>query len=152
MSYPLPWSLEANDNEGWTDLHFAAFNGHDVSILADEGADLEARELQGWTALMAAAFNGHKGVVSLLLDAGVDAAAKDDEGFTARHWAAFMGHKGLARVLEAAEAAEAASGSVRAEARVLRDAGVARAEVQSAPAQAVAQVLDQAEAGGGGHG
>ena len=94
------------------------------------------------------------------VDRGVGSvAATDNEEWTmetARHWAACMGHSGQkvsVRVLQDAEAAEAAPAQpdadmrVQAEAMVLREAEAARAAVQAAPAQAV---FDQAEAGGGG--
>jgi ankyrin repeat protein len=39
--------MEAQDNEGWTALHFATENNHvsTVQLLVNAGADMEAQEM-----------------------------------------------------------------------------------------------------------
>jgi hypothetical protein len=51
----------ANDDDGWTPLHLAAFNGHVEAIGALEllGADKEAKSARGETPLYLAAGKGH---------------------------------------------------------------------------------------------
>lgn len=74
------------DEEGWSPLHYAAWNGisDSISLLLCAGADVATRtgESRNTTALHYAAGMGHIDCVRLLLDAGADAAAQDAEGWT----------------------------------------------------------------------
>ena len=87
-------NLEQVDKEGWTALHYAAWNGmsDSVRLLLKAGACVETRtqESRKTTALHYAAGMGHPECVSILLGAGADAQARDAEGWTPRRVAEEM--------------------------------------------------------------
>ena len=78
--------LDVFDTEGWTPLHYAAWNGmsDSVSLLIRAGADVATRtgESRNTTALHYAAGMGHIECVRILLNAGADAKVTDAEGWT----------------------------------------------------------------------
>ena len=77
----------AQEEDGKTPLHIAAFIGNPANIraLLAAGADVMARTEDGKTPLHIAAkcyFVCKSGAIQTLLDAGADAKAKDKEGKT----------------------------------------------------------------------
>ena len=77
---------------GWTPLHLAAANGHNLlaKLLTYRGADKEAKDQEGRTALHITAANGHSIVAGLLIDQDCDKEAKDREGQAGLHIAVPM--------------------------------------------------------------
>lgn len=65
-------NANARDNNGWTALMTAAWNGHAVIVetLVTAGADVNARYKDGRTARVLAASKGHAGIVKILAKAG----------------------------------------------------------------------------------
>jgi ankyrin repeat protein len=61
--------VKAKDNGGWTALHMAAKNGHEMvmRLLLENKADVKTENNGGWTALHSAARNGYKAVMRLLV-------------------------------------------------------------------------------------
>lgn len=58
----------SKDSNGWTPLHFAAFNGHKdvVELLLASRADVNAKDNEGYTPLHWAAERGREDVVEFL--------------------------------------------------------------------------------------
>jgi hypothetical protein len=94
---PKP-NIDAQEEEGWTALHFAAMNGHvgvvKMLLEADPKPNIDVREEEGRTALHFAAMNEHMGVMKMLLEAdpkpNID--AQDKFGSTALH-CVLQGHQ-----------------------------------------------------------
>jgi ankyrin repeat protein len=88
-------------NNGWTPLHWAAWNGHkDVAeLLLSKGANGNAMANDGFTPLHVAAQNGQKDVAELLLANKANVNAKTKEGWTPLHLATGNGHKDLVKLL-----------------------------------------------------
>ena len=85
-------NLEAQNEDGATPLHLAAYDGTlaVVTALLEAGANLEARTKDGVTPLhLAAAFNENPAVVTALLEAGANLEARNEYGATPLHLAAF---------------------------------------------------------------
>jgi ankyrin repeat protein len=96
------------DNNGWTPLHLAVFNGHkDVAeLLLANKADVNAKDNDGKTPLQIATGNGYNDVVELLLANKAAINAKDNNGETALHWAVEgkRNHKDMVEMLLANKA------------------------------------------------
>lgn len=77
--------VQAEDNDGFTAMHWAAWSGMDGCILElfRCGLDINKPEKNGYTPLMLAALRGNDRAVSLLLQLGADASLKDAKGETA---------------------------------------------------------------------
>jgi Ca2+-binding EF-hand superfamily protein len=73
-----PRLAQASDSseygEGWTALHYAAYQGHEllVQLLLDSRADVNRTNDLGFTALFYAAQRGHVDICRTLLEAGAD--------------------------------------------------------------------------------
>lgn len=92
------------DQDGWTALHYAAFEGRDALFdrLLEAGADVNARAPNLSTPLMLAARNGHMGVVRRLLgNAGTELNALNEAGLSADTWAEQNGNTDIAERIRA---------------------------------------------------
>jgi len=93
----------AQDQDGWTPLHFALRNGHVeiVRFLVERGADPTARNKAGFTPLDLASVRGHVEIVQFLLENGKDPVAqhKNLKGSTSLHSASIGGHVEVAQLL-----------------------------------------------------
>lgn len=98
--------IDAQDNAGYTALHYAARNGQlgMCQLLLDNRANSECRTNAGQaTPLQRAAIGGHRDVVSLLIGRGADLLAQDTDLRTAAHRAAEGGHEQVLADLLAAD-------------------------------------------------
>lgn len=88
-------------HDGWTALHYAAYQGHAevAAYLLDKGAEVNALAANRQTALMLAARYGHGDVVALLKGKNADLGIKDPQGKTAQDWALESGNTDLAKGL-----------------------------------------------------
>ncbi|MGD0815313.1 MAG: ankyrin repeat domain-containing protein [Verrucomicrobiota bacterium] len=89
------------DNNGWTPLHWAAYEGHmDLAeLMLNNKAEVDANNKNGDTPLNRAAAKGHKSVAELLLAHKAEVNAKNYAGWTPLHEAAFEGHKETTELL-----------------------------------------------------
>ena len=73
--------INAADEQGWTALHMAAYEGHKktTELLCSKGANVNARTVSGWTPLHMAASRGHAFVAQRLLAHGADVSARTNE-------------------------------------------------------------------------
>ena len=95
--------VRALSKEGWSALHYAAFEGHVEVVkllLGDPRVEVRAVDENGWSALHFAAGDGHVEVVNLLLeDPRVDANARTNNYKTPLHLAASKNHHKVVRLL-----------------------------------------------------
>ena len=81
--------VNAKDEDGWTPLHWAAWEGHRqiTELLIVSDADVNAKDEIGMTPLHWAAVLGRKNeIVELLITNGADVNAKNDVGQTPLDW------------------------------------------------------------------
>lgn len=92
----------AQNNDGWTVLHYASMHGRlpVVQAFIDAGADPNIPNNEGWTPLMAASQNGKTEIVRALLKAGADADAVDKSGVTPAKYAKRGGHTEIINLLQ----------------------------------------------------
>lgn len=91
-------SLNLEDRDGFTALHYASFEGHEdiASQLISSGADpdycgADSLDQTTGTALMEAARGGHATIVKMLLDMGAEVNSGNGRGMSALHYAARAG-------------------------------------------------------------
>eukprot|EP00048_Salpingoeca_helianthica_P004084 m.73604 g.73604 ORF g.73604 m.73604 type:complete len:320 (-) comp13041_c0_seq3:27-986(-) len=74
------------DGDGMTPLHYAAWYGHPLCVLAliEAGADINAFDSDGATALHAAAYNGQLSCAVALVEAGANCRITDNDNKTAK--------------------------------------------------------------------
>jgi uncharacterized protein len=94
------------NGQGWTSLHYAAYEGHAnvCRFLIDNEAEIDARAPNGSTPLMVAARQGHEEAVKLLLWEQADPNLTNSDGATALSWALKNKHGGIAKLLRDAGA------------------------------------------------
>jgi len=90
-------NVEAKNNDGWTPLHYAAWNGHidAVQYLVEKAnANVEAKDdIYGSTPLHYAAEKGHVDAMQYLVEkANANVEAKDNDRCTPLQCAAWNGH------------------------------------------------------------
>ncbi|XP_064423994.1 ankyrin repeat domain-containing protein 65-like [Latimeria chalumnae] len=91
----------SQDENGWTLLHHAAFNGHTTltKLLVQRGAPVNATDKHGYTPLHRAAWSGHTQMAEFLLQRGALPTAAASQGLTPLHVAAANGHLLTAQLL-----------------------------------------------------
>ncbi|KAJ7111390.1 ankyrin repeat-containing domain protein [Mycena epipterygia] len=94
-------SLSLGDEEGWTPLHWACFNGSTTvhKLLLDRGAAIDMRDSHDWTPLFWASFNGDIEALTDLLDHGADHLVRDIYSWTALQWAVSCGERSTSELL-----------------------------------------------------
>lgn len=92
------------NHDGWTPLHYAAFEGHMglFDKLLAAGADINALAPNKSDVLMLAARNGHIDLVRHLVDLGVPLDRRNEAGVSAVEWAHSNGNTDIAEIIEAA--------------------------------------------------
>jgi ankyrin repeat protein len=95
-------------HDGWTPLHYAAFEGRAelIRMLISRGAEKDGLAPNGYTSLMLAARGGHLEAVRALLYEDVDVSVKDPDGLTALGIARGKGSKELEVLLRRAGAVD----------------------------------------------
>jgi len=99
------FELDAADENGWTALHHAAFNGDRngstrlTRLLLAAGAEPRRRTQRGTTALINASIRGNPEVVQALLRAGSDVEVVGANGANALHLSAYAGSASCVRLL-----------------------------------------------------
>ncbi|XP_060592387.1 ankyrin repeat domain-containing protein 49-like [Ruditapes philippinarum] len=75
------------DNDGYTPLHRASYNGHTdmVMLLLENGADINATTSDGWCPIHSASRWNQADVLSILLQSGANINAQTNSGQTALH-------------------------------------------------------------------
>ncbi len=98
--------LEYKDDDGWTALFFASYNGKPEAVhhLVLANVNIETKDKDGWTPLMYAAMEGHANVVDILIRAKANVNAKNSDGWTALMIAADNGYADVAKLLIGAKA------------------------------------------------
>ena len=80
--------VNSKDDDGWTSLHVAAFNGNldAIILLLQSGAQINSLDNDDWTPLHCAARKGYLKVVELLLQEGAQTDAKTKHNETPLMW------------------------------------------------------------------
>jgi ankyrin repeat protein len=94
-------NIEAAKKDKWTQLCWAAQNGHSetIKLLIDKGAEINAVNKNNETPLHLAAQNGHSETVKLLIDKGAEINAINKNNETPLHLAAQRGHSETVKLL-----------------------------------------------------
>ena len=99
-------NLDWQHNDGWTALHYCAYNNHlDIArMLLDAGADVNIQNEYGSTALHVSVRHNHPEIArmeiaKMLIYAGADVNIQRKGGRTALHWCARANHPEIARML-----------------------------------------------------
>eukprot|EP00698_Gefionella_okellyi_P004781 TRINITY_DN14427_c0_g1_i1.p1 TRINITY_DN14427_c0_g1~~TRINITY_DN14427_c0_g1_i1.p1 ORF type:complete len:1145 (+),score=222.29 TRINITY_DN14427_c0_g1_i1:29-3463(+) len=94
-------SVNIEDDQGATALHFAAAGGHAkcVEFLVSRGAAVGARDITGLTPLHWAANEGHVAIALLLLHSGADVDSEDENKRTPLYWACDKDNGPFAKML-----------------------------------------------------
>ena len=94
---------EAEDDDGYTALHYASENGHYklVKYLIGSHVNKKAQNIRGWTALHCASYKGHMRTVKYLIDkCQFDCQAKATNGQTASDLALMHSRVNIVQYLE----------------------------------------------------
>ncbi len=93
--------LNAQDSDGWTSLHYAAYNDASAAakVLLENGAQVNAQDNEGLTPLYYAASNDASVTAKVLLENGAQVNAQDNNGATPLHYAAYNDASVTAKVL-----------------------------------------------------
>jgi ankyrin repeat protein len=93
--------VSAKDNNGWTPLRFAAFNGDEsmAELLLAHKAEVDAKDNNGETTLLMTALVGTPKMAECLLANKADVNTRDAAGRTPLHYAALGGRPEMVQVL-----------------------------------------------------
>ena len=93
------------NHEGWTPLHYAAFEGRQALFdkLLAAGADINALAPNQSDVLMLASRNGHIELVRHLITLGVVLDRRNEAGLSAAEWARSNANTDIADLIEAAQ-------------------------------------------------
>ena len=75
-------NLDWQNNDGWTALHWCAYNNHSriLGLLIDAGVDVNIQDNDGWAALHWCAFMNQPDIARMLIDAGADKTMPRNDG------------------------------------------------------------------------
>ena len=98
---PRPSAVHIQDNQGWTPLHDASWNGYYdvVRLLLQHGADKSSRSGNYDTPLHLAAYQGHLATAQVLLENGAIVHVQNEARHTPLHAAVSNGHYDIAQLL-----------------------------------------------------
>merc|ERR1712066_202779 len=98
--------VNKGNNNGWTPLFVASYNGHlqMAQLLLTNGAEIDEASNSGRTPLMAASYFDHLEIVKLLIEHQADVHLKDKYGETALDDAIQKGHQAIEKALRKAGA------------------------------------------------
>jgi 26S proteasome non-ATPase regulatory subunit 10 len=104
VSLPVPYILSypnAQDERGWTPIHFAATCGHlqITNLLSNRGANVHSRKEHRRTPLHLTAFSGDGDMARWLVVHGANIHSRDDPGRTPFSVALETGNRKVARLL-----------------------------------------------------
>jgi ankyrin repeat protein len=98
---PRPSAVHIQDNQGWSPLHDASWNGYYdvVRLLLQYGADKMSKSGNNDTPLHLAAYQGHLATAQVLLENGTDVHVQNEARQTPLHAAVSSGHRNIAQLL-----------------------------------------------------
>ena len=94
-------NVDWQNNNGWTALHWCAYNNHSriLGLLIDAGVDVNIQDNDGWAALHWCAFMNQPDIARMLIDAGADVNIQQNAGWTALHRCAMYNLPEISRML-----------------------------------------------------